>query len=91
MTAGRAIEPIAAILALRIRQALPFFAFGTLTVHLFVGDIFLKKQTALCTHLGITSMIWRLTPWCRTNVYRMTGVTPVFTARHFFTNRTLFH
>lgn len=91
MTAGRTIEPVTAIFALRVREPLFFLALRTLAVHLAVSDIFIKDQAAFRTNLGITTMIGRLAPRCRTDVDRVTGVTPVLAARHLFTYRALFH
>jgi hypothetical protein len=39
---GRAVEPVTAVLALRIGKALLFLALGALAIHLFVGDVFIK-------------------------------------------------
>jgi hypothetical protein len=43
MATGRAVEPVTAILALRIGKALFLFTFGALTVHLAVGDVFFEE------------------------------------------------
>jgi hypothetical protein len=89
--ASRAIEPVAAILALGIGEALLLFTLGTFAIHLTVSDVIFKNQTAFCTDFGITTVIGCLAARCRTDKNRMTGVTPILTASHLFTNRTLFH
>jgi len=91
VAAGRAIEPVAAILALGIGKTLLLFTLGALAIHLTVGDVIFKNQAAFCTDFGITTMIGSLAARCRTDKNRMTGITPVLPASHFFTNRTLFH
>ena len=91
MSTARAIKPIATILALGIGKPLLLFALGTLTIHLAVGDIVLEDETAFCTDLGVATMVGGLTTRRRADKNRMTGITPVLTASHLFTNRTLFH
>lgn len=91
MATGGAIEPIAAIFALGVRQALLLFALGTLPVHLAIGNIVFKDQAALRANLGITTVIRRLTTRRRADKHRMTGIAPILAARHLFTNRTFFH
>jgi len=80
MPARRAIEPVAAILALRVGEALLLFALWTLTVHFSVSDIIFKDQTTFRTNLGIASMIGCLTTRRRADKNRVTRITPVFTA-----------
>ena len=91
MTAGWTIEPVAAILALRVRKALFFLALGTLAIHLAVGNVFIKDQAAFHTNLGVPAMIRSLASRCRTDIDRMTVVTPVVAARHLFAYRAFFH
>ena len=91
MTAGWTIEPVAAILALRVRKALFFLALGTLAIHFAMGNIFIKNQAAFRTDLGVPAMVRSFAPRCRTDIDRMTVVTPVLAARHLFTYRALFH
>ena len=91
MPTTRAIEPIAAILALGIGKPLFLFALGALAIHLAVGDIIFKNQAALGANLGIATMVGSLTTRRRADKNRVTGVTPVLAASHLFTNRTLFH
>jgi hypothetical protein len=88
---GRAVEPVAAILALRVGKTLFFLALGTHTVHLAVRNVICKDQPAFCTDLGIATMIGSLAARCRADENRMTGVTPVLATGHFLTHRTLFH
>ena len=91
VAASRAIEPVATILALGIGETLLLFTLGALAIHLAVSDVIFKNQAAFCTDFGITAMIGCLAAWCRTDKNRMTGITPVLTTSHLFTNRTLFH
>ena len=91
MATSWAIEPVAAVLALRVGKTLLLFTLGTLAIHFTVGDVIFKNQAAFCTDFGLTTMIGGLTARCWTDKNRMTGITPVLTARHLFTNRTLFH
>ena len=91
MTAGRTIEPVAAVLALRIRKALFFLALGTLAIHFSMGNIFIKNQAAFRTDLGVPAMVRSFASRCRTDIDRMTVVTPVVAARHLFTYRAFFH
>ena len=91
MAASRAVEPVATIFALRIGEALLLFTLGALAIHLTVSDVIFKNQAAFCTNFGITAVIGCLAARCRTNKNRMTGITPVFTTSHLFTNRTLLH
>ena len=91
MAASRAIEPVATVLALRVRQSLLFLALGTLTIHLAMADVFFKDQAAFRADLGIPAMIRGLTAWRRADIDSMTIVTPVLAARHLFTYRALFH
>ena len=80
MAASRAVEPVAAILALRVGEALLLFALWTLTVHFTVSDIIFKDQAAFRTNLGIASMIGRLATRRRADKNRMTRITPVLSA-----------
>jgi len=91
VTAGRTIEPVAAVLALRVRKPLLFLALGTLAIHFAMGNVFIKDQTALRTDLGVPAMIRSLASRCRTDIDGMTVVTPVFAARHLFAYRAFFH
>jgi len=91
VAAGRAIEPVATVLALRVRQPLLFLAFGTLAIHLAMADVFFKDQAASRTNLGIPAMIRGLASRRRADIDGMTVVTPVLAARHLFTYRALFH
>jgi hypothetical protein len=91
VTAGWAIEPVAAILALRVRKSLFFLALGTLAIHFAMGNIFIKNQAAFRTDLGVPAMVRSFAPRCRTDIDRMTVVTPVFAARHLFAYRAFFH
>lgn len=91
MSARRAVEPIATILALWVREALLLFTFGTLAIHLAIGDIVFENQTAFSTNLGIAAVIWCFATRHRANKNCMTRVTPVLATCHFFTNRALFH
>ena len=91
VAAGRAIEPVAAVLALRVRQPLLFLALGTLAIHLAMADVFFKDQAAFCADLGIPAMIRGLASRRRADIDSMTIVTPVLAARHLFTYRALFH
>ena len=91
VTAGRTIEPVAAVLALRIGKALFFLALGTLAIHLAMGNVLIKDQTAFGTDPGVPAMIRGLAARCRADIDRMTVVTPVVAARHLFTYRALFH
>jgi hypothetical protein len=89
--ASGAIEPIAAILALRIGEPLLLLTLGAHAIHLAVGDVIFKDQAAFCTDFCITTMVGGLTARCRADENRMTGVTPVLAASRLFTNRALFH
>ena len=80
MPASRAIEPVAAILALRVGEALLLFALWALTVHFAVSDVIFKDQTAFCTNLGIASMIGRLATRRRADKNRVTRIAPVLAA-----------
>lgn len=91
MPASRAIEPIAAILALGIGEPLLLFALGTHSIHLAGADVIFKNQSTFCTNFGVATMICGLTARRRTDKNRMAGVTPVLVLCHFFTNRALFH
>ena len=91
MSASRTVEPVAAILALRIGKTLFLFALGAHAVHLAVGNVFIKDQAAFHTNLGVPAMIRSLASRCRTDIDRMTVVTPVFAARHLFAYRAFFH
>lgn len=91
MAAGRTIEPVAAVLALRVRQPLPLLALGTLPIHLAMADVFFKDQAAFRADLGIPAMIRGLASRRRADIDGMTIVTPVLAARHLFTYRALFH
>ena len=91
MSTGRTIEPVAAVFALGIREPLTLFTFWAHTVHFTIGDVVLEKQAAFRTDLGITTMVWRLAARGRTDIYGVTGITPVLAASHFFTNGALFH
>ena len=91
MTAGRTIEPVPAVLALRVRKSLFFLAFGALAIHLAMGDVFCKDQPALCADLGIPTMIRGLAARRRADIDSVTVVTPVLAARHLFTYRAFFH
>ena len=91
MATGGAIEPVTTIFALGVGKALAFFALGAHAVHFAVGDIVLEYHATLCTNLGITAMVRRFAARCRANIHSVTGITPVLTAGHFFTNGTLFH
>ena len=91
MAAGRAIEPVATVLALGVRKPLFFLALGTLAIHLAMSDVFFKDQAAFRTDLGVPAMVRSFAPRCRTDIDRMTVVTPVFAARHLFAYRAFFH
>jgi hypothetical protein len=91
VAAGRTIEPVPAVLALRVRKSLFFLALGTLAVHLAMGNVFIKDQAAFRTDLGVPAMIRSLASRCRADIDRMTIVTPVVAARHLFTYRAFFH
>lgn len=91
MPASRAIEPIAAILALGIGKPLLLFALGTHAIHLAVADVIFKNQATFRTSFSVATMICSLTARCRADKNRMTGITPVLVLCHFFTNRALFH
>ena len=91
MAAGRAIEPVAAVLALRVGQSLLLLALGTLAVHLAMADVFFKDQAAFRTDFGIPTMIRGLATRRRADIDGVTIVTPVLAARHLFTYRALFH
>lgn len=91
MPAGRAVEPVAAIFALRVGKPLLFLALGTFTIHFSAADIIFKNEVAFYTNLGITAVIDFLTARRRADKDRVTGITPVLAARHLFTNGTLFH
>ena len=91
MTTTGAIEPVTTILALRVGETLLLLAFWALAIHLAIGDVVFEDQTAFCTDLGIAAMIGLLATRRRTDKNRMTRVTPVLAASHFFTNRTFFH
>ena len=91
MTAGRAVEPVAAVLALRVGQTLFFLAFGALPVHLAVVDVFFEDQAALGTDLGIPAMIRGFTARRGADIDGVTVVAPVLAARHLFTYRALIH
>ena len=91
VSTGRAVEPVAAILALWVGKTLLLLALGTHTIHLAVGHVIFKDQPAFCTDLGIATMIGSLAARCRADENRMTGVTPVLASGHFLTNGTLFH
>ena len=91
MAAGWAIKPIATIFTLGVGKPLFLFTLGTPPIHLAIGDVVFKDQTAFCTNLGIATMIRCLTTRSGTDKNSMTGVTPVFAASHLFTYRTLFH
>ena len=80
MPTSRAIEPVAAILALRVGEALLLFALWTLTVHFAVSDVICKSPTSFCTTLGVASMIGRLATRRRADKNRVTRITPVFAA-----------
>ena len=83
---ARAIKPIRTVLTLRIGKPLLLFALGTHTIHLAVGDIVFKNQAAFCADLGVATMVGGLTARRRADKDRMTGVTPVLTTGHLFTN-----
>ena len=91
MTAGWAIEPVTAILALRVRQPLLFLALGALSIHLAMADVFFKDQAAFRADFGVPAMIRGLAARRRADIDGMTIVTPVLAARHLFTYRALFH
>jgi hypothetical protein len=91
VSTGRTIEPVATVFALGIREPLPLFTFWAHTIHFTIGDVVLEKQAAFRTDLGITTMVWRLAARGRTDVNGLTGIAPVLTTSHFFTNRALFH
>ena len=91
MTACRATEPVAAVLALRVRQPLLFLALGALSIHLAMADVFFKDQAAFRADFGVPAMIRGLAARRRADIDGMTIVTPVLAARHLFTYRALFH
>ena len=91
MPAGWAVEPVAAIFALGVRQPLFLFTLGTHAVHLAASDVIIKNESAFCADLGIATVIGSLATRGWTDKYRVTGVTPVFATGHIFTNRTFFH
>lgn len=88
---ARTIKPIRTVLTLGIGKPLLLFALGAHTIHLAVGDIVFKNQAAFCADLGVATMVGGLTARRRADKDRMTGVTPVLTTGHLFTNRTFFH
>jgi len=71
VTATRAVEPVAAVLALRIGETLLAFAFGTLAVHFTLSDVVFENQPALGTDLCVTTMIGGLATWRRTGKNRV--------------------
>jgi hypothetical protein len=91
VTTGRTIEPITAILALRVRESLLLFALGAHAIHLATSDVVFKKKITFCTNLGLPTMIGGFAARNRANKDRAAGVTPVLAASHLLTNRTFFH
>ena len=91
MSTTRAIKPIRTILTLGIGKPLLLFALGAHAIHLAVGDIVFENQAAFCADLGVATMVGSLTARRRADKDRMTGVTPILTTGHLFTNRTFFH
>ena len=87
----RTIKPIRTILALGIGKPLLLFALGAHAIHFAVGYIVFENQAAFCADFGIATMVGSLTARRRADKDRMTGVTPVLTTGHLFTNRTFFH
>ena len=90
MPATRAVEPVATILALRIRKPLLALALGTLAIHLAAGDVILEDQATLGAHLGITAMIRGFTSRRRACEDRMTMITPILAASLLFTDWAFF-
>ena len=91
MPAGGAIEPVAAIFTLGVRQPLPAFALGTLAIHLAVGHILVEQQPAPGARFCIAPVVRRLAVRRWTNKNRFAVLAPVLALRLFLTDRTLFH
>lgn len=91
MATGRAIEPVAAILALGVGEPLLFFAFGTHAIHLAMFNVIFEDQSAFRTNLGIATMVGGFAARSRAGKDGVTGITPVFAAGHFLTYGALIH
>jgi len=89
--AGRAVEPILAILALRFGKPLFLLALGTLPIHLPGLHILLEEQTATRTDLypRLTDFSTATRRWAMK--YRLARLAPVLAFLFFFAYRTLFH
>jgi len=69
---GRAIEPVPAILALRVRQSLFLFTLGTHAIHFMAGNVIFENQSTFRADFGIAAVIGSLAARGRANENRVT-------------------
>jgi len=72
MAAGGAIEPVPAILALRVRQSLFLFTLGTHAIHFMAGNVIFENQSTFRADFGIAAVIGSLAARGRANENRVT-------------------
>jgi len=91
MAAARAVEPVSAVFALRIRETLFAFTLRTFAIHLALGDIVPENQSALGTDLGIPTVIGCFAARHRTDENGVAGIAPVFASSLLLANGAFFH
>jgi hypothetical protein len=91
VTAGRAIEPVMAVLALRLGKPLFLFAFGAQAVHLAFFDVFGKQQAATGAFFGVPLANFRTTIRLGAVEYRSATAAAVLPFFQFLADRAFFH
>lgn len=91
MSAGGAIEPVAAVLALGIGQTLFTLAFRAFAVHFSIFDVFFEQQPALGTSFGVPPVVRRFAIGGGADEYGLTVFTPVLAFGLLLAHWTFFH
>ena len=91
MTTCRAIKPVAAETALSFGQALFFFAFWALAVHLPMFDVVGKNQSALRAFSPPTLADFVTAALRGTDIEGLAATTKILAFLLFFTNRAFVH
>lgn len=91
VAAGRTVEPVAAMLALGLGQALEFLAFGTLPNHFALTEVVAENQPATGAIRGIAFGDGGTAGWQRTAEHRLATAAPGFVFFQLFADRAFFH
>lgn len=91
MAAGRAIEPVATMFALRLGQTLALFTFGALANHFALAEILAENQPAAGAIFGVAFADCGTAGRQRTAEDRLAGAAPGFVFFQFFADRAFFH